>query len=566
MKAENVSNMYNLEKTKNRLAKVINQHLGGVLVNANDFVYPASKNMGDLSLPCFGLAKHFNKQPAEIAREIIDKILEPIQDFAVVKMTGPYVNFNLKSFAEDVLQEIDDNYGKGSAHGRIMIEYSNVNTHKDYHIGHLRNLCYGDAIGKILAVNGYEILPVSYINDFGINAAKTVWQYLTGETVLDKNNPGQSLGQVYVDACERLENNDRAKQEVSEVMQKIEAHRGAEYRAWKKTRIWSIDYFDEVYKKMQIKFVKTYYESEYIEKGIKLVNKLQDKGVLTKSNGAVLADLENYDLSVLVFLRSDGTALYPVADLALAVEKFKKNIDESIYIVDNRQSLYFKQLFKVLELIGYKQRMTHLAYDFVKLPSGMMSSRTGNTISFNKLYDQVFEKIKIETRARHQDWSEEKIDQVVNLVTIAVLKFEMIKVSANKIINFDLEAALRFDGFTAVYLQYACARINSIVRKTKLDLLSADFQQLKHEKEQNLVMQLAKYPEVVNVAGKTYQPAEIAKYLFDLAKMFNDYYHEVQILSADEPIKQARLELIMSVRQVLMNGLGLLGIDIVDEM
>jgi arginyl-tRNA synthetase len=559
--------MYSLEKIKKQLAEIINQSLESVLIQPDDFVYPPDRKMGDLSLPMFGLAKHFNQQPAQVARTVVDKILPQLADMAVVNMAGPYVNFKLQAFTENVLHEVDDHYGQFASNGKkVMIEYSNVNTHKEYHVGHLRNLCYGDSVGKILAAGGLSILPVSYINDFGIHAAKTVWQYLSGKTVVDKNNPGKSLGEMYVVACERLENNEHAKQAVSEVMKQIEARRGREYRAWKQTRKWSIDYFAKVYEKLKINFSHIYYESEYIDKGIKLVKKLQSDKLLVQSNGAVLADLENDDLSVLVFLRSDGTALYPVADLALAADKFKKGIDESIYVVDNRQTLYFKQLFRVLELVGYKQKMTHLPYDFVKLPSGMMSSRSGNTISFWDAYHKVLEKIKTETLARHADWMTDRLEEVANLVTVSVLKFEMVKVSANKIINFDIEAASRFDGFTAVYLQYTCARINSIMRKTKLHLSIADFNKLDHDKEKALIMQIAKYPEVVKMAGLAHQPAEVAKYVFELAQLFNDYYHEVQILSEKEEIKQARLELIMSVRQVMQNGLGLLGIEIVDEM
>ncbi|MFH0840840.1 MAG: arginine--tRNA ligase [bacterium] len=557
--------MYSLERIKIELAEKINNILGNPVARPEDFVYPPNKEMGDLSLPCFNISKKLDLQPNEVARKIIDQALEELSGLAVMRMAGPYVNFDLPLLTEELLHEIDEHYGEDQADGKIMIEYSNVNTHKEYHIGHLRNIIYGDAVSRILSVNGYDVIPVSYVNDFGIHTAKTVWHYLTIKKDPEEEK-GHALGKLYVEAVQRLENNDRAKKEMAVVMQKIENHEGKEYRAWKKTRDWSIDYFNSIYNKLNIKFDKVYYESEYIKKGIKIVNDLYKKEILIQSNGAILADLENYNLSVLVFLRSDGTALYPVADLALAVAKFKKGIDQSIYIVDNRQTLYFKQLFKVLELMGYKQKMIHLPYDFVKLPSGMMSSRTGNTISFNELYDQVLEKIKNETKTRHQDWTEQHIQKVAEIIAISVLKFEMIKVSANRIINFNIDDALRFDGFTAVYLQYTCARINSIIRKAKLDLSSADFTKLNHLKEKAIIMHLAKYPEIIKLAGATYQPAEIAKYLFELAKMLNDYYHDVQILKSEEQVKQARLELIMSVRQVIINGLGVLGIDIVDEM
>ncbi len=284
----------------------------------------------------------------------------------------------------------------------------------------------------------------------------------------------------------------------------------------------------------------------------------------------IIADLENYNLGVLPIMRSDGTALYPVADLPLAVEKFKKyKIDESIYVVDVRQSQYFKQLFKVLELLGYKQKMVHLAYEFVKLPEGMMSSRLGRVITYEDLRAQAIKKALSETKKRHKDWADKKLNQVAERLVNGALKFEMLKVGADKAITFDISEALRFDGFTAAYLQYTYARIQSIIEKAiKQENKKArkQFEKLNEMKENNLIMKLAKYPEVMATAGKNYDPSEIAKYLFELAQEFNDYYHSVPILKSGRDIKQARLALISAVSQVIANGLDLLGIEVVDEM
>jgi arginyl-tRNA synthetase len=574
-----------LDKIKQNIADAINEALKKKIIKASDLVYPPNPAFGDLSLPCFNLARELNKTAVEVGEFLVGRI--KMNDTVIaIKAVGPFLNFtfNKAKLAQGVIEDILKNKNKYGINNvgqnkKAMIEFSNANTHKEYHVGHLRNICYGDAITKILNANGYKAIPVSYINDFGIHAAKTLW-------ALDKFfkkeklplNKGYFLGKVYVRACQELENNETAKTEVAEIMKKIEGKSGANYKAWQKTRKWSIDGFNKIYKELDVKFEHIFYESETIDKGLDMVAKLYAKHFFIKSQGAVIADLNKYDLGVLVILRGDGTALYPVADLPLAEEKFKKyKIDKSIYVVDVRQSLYFKQLFKILELLGYKKEMKHLGYEFVKLPDGMMSSRTGNVITYEDLRIQAFKKAMSETKKRHKNWSEKKINETVNKIVNGALKFEMLKVGANKVITFDINQALRFDGYTAAYLQYTSARIQSILRKAEIKKFlscfasreqgkSIDFKNLSEPKELELINKLAKYPEIVMTAGKNYDPAEITKYLFELAQELNDYYHAVPVLKAKIEIRQARLVLIMAVEQILKNGLDLLGIETMEEM
>ena len=568
--------MNTLDKIKQNIADAINQALKKKdLVKAADLVYPPNSAFGDLSLPCFNLAKALKKTAVETGEFLVGKI-ELNDTVVAAKATGPFLNFtfNKAKLAQGVIEEIaklKNKYGLNDIgkKKKVMVEFSNANTHKEYHVGHLRNITFGQAIANILNANGYKAMPVSYINDFGIHAAKTLWafnKFYKKEKL--PANKGYFLGKVYVRASKELENNEAAKMETGQIMKNIESRSGADYKLWQKTRKWSIDGFNKIYKELDIKFEHIFYESEVIEKGLAMVVKLYAKHFLIKSQDAVIADLNKYDLGVLVVLRSDGTALYPVADLALAEEKFKKyKIDKSIYVVDVRQGLYFKQLFKVMELLGFKQEMRHLSYEFVKLLEGMMSSRTGNVITYEDLRNQAFAKAFKETKKRHKKWNEKKINQVVNKLVNGALKFEMLKVGADKVITFDIDRALRFDGFTAAYLQYTAARINSILRKTKIKSSGPiDFKNLAEPKEMELVNKLAKYPETVAIAAKNYNPAEIAKYLFELAQELNDYYHAVRILKAKAEIKQARLALIIAVKQVLENGLGLLGIEIMEEM
>lgn len=574
--------MFSLEKVKKDIAKNINEALGEKIIQASDLVYPPKPDMGDLSLTCFKMKSH-GLTPEDLFTKI-----NPIKEakwnwgkINTLKKEGPYINFFLDKqllfkCLEKEISKGSYGYNNDGKKEKVLLEFSNANTHKEYHVGHLRNICYGDAVTKILSANGYDSIPISYINDFGIHVAKTIWwtyhpENKTAKTFLEKNdgeNRGYFLGQMYSQASQKEKEDKTAKQTINLVMKKVESRQGQEYELWQETREWSIEYFKKIYDELNVEFCHTFYESEYIDKGRKIVETLLKKKILEVSDGAVIANLEKYNLGVLVILRSDGTATYPVADLALAQEKFKKfKPEKSVYIVDIRQGLYFKQLFKMIELMGVKNKMIHLGYDFVKLPSGMMSSRSGNVITYKDLYDQIFKKALEETKSRHADWPSEKINEVANKLTIGAIKFEMIKINANQIIVFDINKALSFSGFTAAYLQYTCARINSIVKKAKDEKASkANFEKLTEDKEFEIIMKLAKYPEIISRAGKNYDPSEIAKYLFELAQIFNDYYHAVPILKAEEEIKTARLSLISAVNQTIVNGLNLLGIKIIPKM
>jgi arginyl-tRNA synthetase len=539
------------------------------------FVYPPNSDMGDLSLLMFSKAKEQGLNPVELAKTIASSF-SGLDNIKQVKAVGPYLNFYLDKtdFVVNSLNDISEqgakfgtnNSGKGDG---VMIEYSNGNTHKELHIGHLRNISYGDSVYRIIAANGYEAIPVSYINDFGIFTAKTLWNWQKNPEYAKSDAPkGYLLGKCYSEASLKIGDDEVAKKEVSELMKSIESRTGETYKLWQETRQWSIDYFNEVYKDLGIKFRDTFYESDFIEAGLKIKDNLLSKGILKLSEGAIIADLEEYGLGVLPVIRSDGTALYPVADLALASAKFNKyKLKESIYIVDVRQSLYFSQLFKLVELLGYKEKMTHLSYDFLTLKSGMMASRTGNVITYKELLDEALDRTTSEIKKRHEDWSDDKVLEVARGLSISAIKFEMIKVSSDKVITFDMADALKFEGFTSAYLQYTGARICSLIKKGEaLESVSEDLSQLTEVKEFKLALKMEQYGETIIKAGVERDPSVIARYLFELAQDFNDYYHDVNIMKAETKVRVARLALVKSVKQVLENGFNVLGLTYLTEM
>ncbi|MDD4901992.1 MAG: arginine--tRNA ligase [Patescibacteria group bacterium] len=578
--------MYAWEKIKEEIVANINAVLGENLAAADDLIIPPKPEFGDLGIPLFALAKKTGKTPNEVSEAILNGI-KFNETIIGAKAAGPYLNFFLdkKNLVKNVITEIDkeeEKFGrnKTGAKEKIVLEFSNVNTHKEYHVGHLRNICYGDAVTKILNANGFEAVPISYVNDFGIHVAKALWDYaafirekLGGKNIeaLPEAERGFLLGKMYVDASNKEKDDPVAAQMIAGWKQKIENRSGEEYELWKKTRLWSIAQFDLIYRDLGVKFDDILYESDFVERGKEKVKELLKKGILRESEGAIIADLENCGLGVLVVIRSNGTASYAVGDLALAEEKHQRyKPSRSIYVVDIRQELYFRQLFKILAASGFKEKLIHLPFDFVKLPSGMMASRTGNVITYLELKNDLLAKCETETKKRHDDWPEGKIKENALKIGLGAAKFEMLKVGAKSIITFDIAKALSLEGYTSAYIQYAYARIKSILRKVKNEkqkTKNLNFEKLVEEKEIALIKKLAVYPEIVAAAGKDYDPSMIAKYVYEVAQMLNDYYHAVPVLQAvEEEIKFARLALLSSVAQVIKNGLNLLGIETVEEM
>ncbi len=569
--------MYFLDTVKEELASQVNEILKKKIVMSSSFVTPPDPKLGDIALPCFAIAKELSQNPVMIAQKISEGL---VKNKLVEKTmaTGPYLNITLpSSVIGGIIKEIQkqgEKYGKNTfgKKKRVMLEYANGNTHKEYHVGHLRNIVFGDAVNRILSFNGYTSIPVSYINDFGIHVAKTLWHYLDTKPEEPTGNKGYFLGQLYAQAVKAMENNPMAKAEVGVVMKAIESRQGETYKLWKTTRQWSLDQFEKINKELDVKFTTTFYENDFIAEGLKVVEKLKKQGILTLSQGAIIADLEKYNLGVLVVIRSDGTALYPVADFALTAHKVRKyKLDTSLWVVDIRQGQYLHQMFKVLELAGLKATLAHLPYEFVKLPSGMMSSRSGNIISYEDLKEEALRKTTEEIVMRHADWSQEKVEKVSTVLAFGALKFEMIKVSGEKVITFDMETALRFDGYTAAYLQYTYARIQSLQRKAlrNVKVIKSDFLSLQEKKEKELALMLGNFSEKIMAAGSSYQPSEIARYLYELAQLFNEYYHQIPILndaSIAPKLAKARLKLAEVAGVVISNGLNLLGIEVVEEM
>lgn len=539
--------------------------------------FPPNKQMGDLAIPCFDLAKEQQKNPAEIASELAQKIksgnLELIES---VESKGPYVNIflNTSILATKILGKIknNENYGSNNFGGgkKVLIEYPSQNTHKEFHVGHLRNICIGNVLVNLYKKSGYEVSPINYINDFGAHVAKCLWGIkFLHNGVEPAENKQEWLGQVYVEANNEIGDDPIKKQDVAEIQRELEAKSGDVYELFQKTREWSLEGFDKIQAELGLKHEQTFFESDIKEKGQKVVDELVEKGFAKEGDGgAIIVDLENYGLDIALLRKSNGAGVYITSDLALAELKKEKypDIDESINITGVEQNFYFKQLFKILELNSFDYKMTHIGYGLVNLPSGKMSSRKGNVVLYKHVYDQVFEYLYNETKQRHPDWSEEKINENTKKLTLAGIKFGMQKHEASKNIIFDVEESSAISGYTGLYVLYTVARINSILKKVE-NIEKQNGGELKEDEEKALLLEISKYEDVCKKALENYNPSVITRYCFELASAFNDFYTKHRIVEAETAsLKVGRALLSSATKNVLKNALEILSIETVEEM
>ncbi len=547
---------------------------GGFSPSMDDLAVPPDSKMGDIAFVCFDLAKNLKKNPSEIATELAAKI-GPKDFFSDVRAQGPYVNFTLSpSFLTMVLSEIneqEEGYGRSTIgdNKRLMVEFANLNTHKDIHIGHLRNLFLGQMLVNVLQTNGYDVIPVAYINDLGAHVAKSVWainRFHKDEEV-QREDRIDFLRNVYIEATRAIEENPAYKEEVAQTFRNLEEQSGPDVKVWKETWQWSVDFLERVYRELGLTLDKWYFESDLIGKTKKLIDELIAKGIVVQSEGAWIVDLEQEKLGVNLLVKSDGTLLYNAKDLGLAMKKEEDyHPTKSIYVVDARQSHALAQLFATLERMNFNRELHHLSYDFVTLAEGVMASRTGNVIAYETFRDRLLTQARRATKERHQDWSDKQIDSTSRAVAFSAMRFGMLRQDVEKKIVFDFDEALSFNGFSGPYLLYTYARMQSLFEKAGKIKPSMDASALTHPLAHQLLVHLSKYPEVLFEMSQSYRLSLLPHYLFELCQLYSTFYNEVPILKADAHVRAARLGLSRGVEQVLENGLSIMGIAPVKEM
>ena len=552
-----------MKQFKNDVIEDLKKHIEDVKEDTIEF--PPDSSLGDLAFPCFTLAKQWRMSPAEIAGTLSQRI-EVVYPFERIESKGPYLNFFIKgtAIAELVLQE--DLIEKETDIKRIMIEYSSPNTNKPLHLGHLRNIILGSTVSTIEKSLGNHVVQSCLVNDRGIHICKSMLMYMKYGSEPDKK-PDYYVGDFYVMFNNEVEKHPELNDEAQELLRKWEAGEPEVVKVWEKMNRWANQGFQETYDKLGIEFDKFYYESDIYKFGKEIINQGYEEGRLQKEDGAIIADMEKDNLGKKVLIRSDGTSIYMTQDVFLAKKKFDDfALDSSVYVVGSEQNRHFEQLFRILEILGFDfaKKCYHLSYGMVFLPEGKMKSREGTVVEADQLIDQMHELALEEIKKRH-DLDEDELRTRAKTIGLGALKFFLLKTDPAKDVIYDPKQSVSFEGETGPYVQYVYARISSILRKADIDFDEADYDKLDKE-EFKLLRTLANFPQSVKEAKRHYRPSIICRYLLDLCQEFNEYYHKVPVLKTEEETKKARLMLLEKIRSTIKEGLGLLRIDVLEEM
>lgn len=536
---------------------------------------PPSPEMGDCAFPCFSLAKSWRRSPQEISSELA-KRFQAGQWIKEVKSTGPYLNFvcDRGRLARDILLEIQrlkDGFGRGEG-GRgktVVIDFSAPNIAKPFGIGHLRSTVIGNSLYRLHEALGYRCVGINHLGDWGTQFGKLMAAYRHwGQEESLQREPIQYLYQLYVRFHREAGRDPGLEEEGRAWFKKLEEGQEEAVFLWKKFRELSLREFHRVYRRLDIKFDEEQGESYYNEMLSSTLEDLEKRGLGVESQEALIVDLESHGLPPCLLRKKDGATLYATRDLCAAIYRYERyRFHRLLYVVGAAQSLHFQQLFKVLELMGFPWagRCVHIPFGLIRFKEGKMSTRMGNLV----LLEEVIQKAVELTRGIIEEKNPglKNKEEVAEMVGIGAVIFGDLSNDRIKDVDFDWDKALDFAGDTSPYIQYAHARTCSILRKEGPGTLpEADLSLLQGEEEQALVLHLSRFRETIQRATDSYRPSILARYLLDLTRDFNHFYHRCPVLTAGEEQKKARLLLVDGVRQVLANGLYLLGIKAPREM
>lgn len=582
------------------------RHLYKVEVNQADLTIQRTRREfeGDITLVVFPLTKISHKSPEITARELGDYITGASDLFTSYQVIKGFLNFVVStSYWKEFFLNNFQNISYGTINGKkdqtYVVEFSSPNTNKPLHLGHIRNNLLGYSISGILVAAGKEVIRVNLVNDRGIHVCKSMlaWKkWGGGETPEGAGIKGDHLiGKYYVLFEARYRNevkeltgkgmdeetalmNAPLMLEAKELLKKWEEKDEDTIVLWKEMNQWAYEGFDKTYRTLGVSFDKTYYESDTYLLGKELVREGVKKAVFRKKeDGSVWADLTSDGLDEKLLLRGDGTSVYITQDLGTAQLRYDEfNPDKLIYVVGNEQNYHFDVLKLLLKHLGrsWADDILHLSYGMVELPQGRMKSREGTVVDADDLMEEMFETARETTQAlgKVEGFSDEEANELYRTVGLGALKYYILKVDPKKTMLFNPEESIDFEGNTGPFVQYTYARIQSVLRKAKEefnyrtpDTLNMNFNLL--PKERDLLKLLYQFPSVVLLAGETLNPALVANYTYELAKEFNQFYHDFSILhESDKVVSVFRTELSRFTGQVIKAAMGLLGIDVPERM
>lgn len=554
---------------------------------------------GNLTIVVFPFLKASHKRPEDTAQEIGEYLVancEAVEKFNVIK---GFLNITIKpSFWTSVLQSVEatENFGFKPVTDDsrlVMIEYSSPNTNKPLHLGHVRNNLLGFSLAKIMEANGNKVVKTNIVNDRGIHICKSMLAWLKWGNGITPEKAGKKgdhlIGDFYVAfdkhykeelqqlmdggmTKEEAEANSTLMKEARTMLKKWEDGDEEVRSLWRTMNEWVYAGFDETYARMGVSFDKIYYESNTYLEGKEKVLEGLEKGIFyRKDDNSVWADLTADGLDQKLLLRTDGTSVYMTQDIGTAKLRFQDYpIDQMIYVVGNEQNYHFQVLSLLLDKLGFSwgKDLIHFSYGMVELPNGKMKSREGTVVDADELMDEMIATARKMSEGRLKGVPEEEMDDVYRIIGLGALKYFILKVDPRKNMLFNPQESIDFNGNTGPFVQYTYARIRSVLRKSDEADAATDITAYEpNEKEIEIIQRIADFPSVVSEAGRTYSPALIANYVFELAKGYNQFYHDYSILKEENGVARAfRLHLSRTVADIIRRGFSLLGVEVPERM
>ncbi len=535
---------------------------------------PPTKEVGDFALPCFKFSKVLKKAPNVIAAELKNAFPE-VNGIESVEATGGYLNFKLdrKGFTKDVLNKVlsAENFGASTeGEGKtVCIDYSSINIAKPFHIGHLSTTVIGAALYRIYKYLGYNVIGINHLGDYGTQFGKLIYAYKRwGDKKIVEEKGLKELTRLYVKYHEEAEKDPSMDDEARAYFRKIETGDKECVELFNYFKSITLKDIEKIYDLLDVRFDSYAGESFYNDKMTPVIEELKTDGLLTESQGAMVVDLEKYDMPPCIILRSDGASLYATRDITAAI--YRKNTYDfykCLYVVAYQQNLHFKQIFKVLELMGkpWAKDLVHVAFGMVSLEDGTMSTRKGHVVLLEDVLNRCYEKALSIIDEKNPKL--ENKEETARAVGVGAAVFGMLYNNKIKDVVFSYDKVLNFDGETAPYCQYTVARTNSVLSKGAGIKENFDWSKINvNEDEFNLCSILETLPEQIENAAEKYEPCYVTRFAVDLAKAYNKFYFDHKIISEDEDLSGYRIALTKATGKALKTALSLIGVKTPEKM
>lgn len=530
---------------------------------------PKDKSLGDLAFPSFSLCKDLRKSPMEIA-PIIKNILEELNYFKTINIVGAYVNaeFNRELLAKLIFDNIDNKIKTSDIKGTVCIDYSSPNIAKSFSVGHLRSTIIGEAIGNLLEWNNYKVVRINHLGDFGTQFGKLIYAYLNwGDEEVVKKDPINELVSLYVRFHEEETRNPELEDKARQIFNELESGNQKYLDLWNKFISYSRTEFDRMYKLLNVHFDEYSSEAKASRRAKNVLSLLDEHHLLEESDGATVVRIGD-DIPPAIVKRTDGATLYITRDLQEIHDRYDKyNFDRILYVVGNEQKLYFEQLKRVLGRLNspFKDSVSHVNFGLVLRDGKKMSTRTGNAV---KLDDVLKESVRLAySHINEKNPNLANKELIAEKVGISAIIFNDLKNYRENDYEFNLEEATKFEGQTGPYLQYTSVRISSILKASKESIFNNnDFSYYNNDSFFEIVKCLDDFDDIIVKATNELSPNILAKYLLNLASMFNSFYAKEKCLCDDIKERHTKLKLINEIKTRIDDGMKLLGMSIVEEM